>query len=117
MSQSEKLNIKFTAKAVDAIEKQAQVPIENVVADTSVNSIARVLQYSLWNDDRQAYGVTRDRAIEVIDEYVAGGSDRFDLVLDITEALVDAGFLPRSMNVAKMRESKAKAANLDELSL
>lgn len=115
MSQSEKLNIKFSASGVDKIEKAAGVPIENVVADTSVNSIARVLQHSLYDDNRGAYGVSRDTAIATIDRYVEGGSDRFDLVLDITEALVDAGFLPRSMNVAKMRENKAKAATLDEL--
>jgi len=109
MSVSEKFNLKFNATIVDSIEKQAGVPIENAVADTSVNSLARILQFSLVDDNKGVAGVSRSVAMQKIDEYTEGGSDRFDLIIDITEALIDAGFLPKTLDATAMRERKAKA--------
>lgn len=105
----EKLNLQFTARAVDAIEKAAGVPIENVISDTRIANIATVLRHSLIDDNTGRTGVSMNVIMDTIDarlkEY-----DRFDIILDITEGLVEAGFLPRTMDVEKMREQKSAGA-------
>jgi hypothetical protein len=52
-------------------------------------------------------GVSRAKALSVIDEYLAE-NDKDELVMDIMEALIDGGFLSRDLDVAKVRELKAK---------
>lgn len=112
MSKSEKLNLKFNASIVDAIEKAAGVPIENCVGDTSVSGIARILQHAIIDDNTKTAGISRSVAIAKLDTYLEGGSDRFDLLIDITEQLVADGFLPRSVDTEKMRERKESGVSM-----
>ena len=105
MSQSEKLNIKFTARTVDAIEQARHMPIENVVADTSVGAITTILQFALFDENKNGYGVSRGVAQDVIDQQLES-RDRFDIMLDFTEELVSSGFLPRTIDVQAMRDRK-----------
>lgn len=109
---SEKLNIKFNATIVDAIEKAAGAPIENCVGDTSVSGMVRILQHSVIDDNTSTAGISRSVAMAKLDTYLEGGSDRFDLLIDITEQLVSDGFLPRSIDTEKMRERKASGSSI-----
>lgn len=110
MSSSDKLNIKFTARTVDAIEQARHMPIENVVADTSVGAITAILQHSLYDENKNGYGVSRGVAQDVIDQQLEE-RDRFDIMLDFTEELVRSGFLPRTIDVQAMRDRKANGDN------
>lgn len=101
-----KLNFRFNALSVDEIEQARQLPIQNCIADTSVKMLTLFLQKGLVNDEGRV-GVSRNVALSTIDEYLKE-HDTDDLVFDITEALVSAGFLSREMDVAKMRELKNK---------
>lgn len=110
MSSSEKLNIKFTARTVDAIEQARHMPIENVVADTSVGAITAILQHALFDENKNGYGVSKGVAQDVIDQQLEE-RDRFDIMLDFTEELVRSGFLPRTIDVQAMRDRKANGDN------
>lgn len=104
-----KLVFKFNATIIDEIEKAKGVPIENCIADNTINNLALLISKGLV-DDNGKVGTTRAVALSKIDEYLEE-NDKDNLLLDITEALVRDGFLSRSLNVNKMREALGKRAN------
>ena len=101
-----KLNLKYTAVKVDEIEQSKQLPIENCVADNTINNLALFIQKGLVNDSGSV-GVSKAQALTVIDEYLAN-NDKDELLMDIMEALMNGGFLSRDVDLAKVRELKAK---------
>lgn len=101
-----KINLKFNATSVDEIEQTRQLPIQNCVGDTSIKMLCLFIQKGFVNEDGHI-GASKNVAMSVIDDYLTE-SDTDDLLLDITEALVNGGFLSREIDVAKMREVKNK---------
>ena len=101
-----KLNLKFTASKVDEIEQSKQLPIENCVADNTINNLALFIQKGLVNYS-DGVGVSKTKALSVIDEYLAE-NDKDELLMDIMEALMNGGFLSRDVDLAKVRDLKAK---------
>lgn len=108
-----KLNLKFNAMKVDEIEKSKGLSIENCIADDTINNLCLFIQKGLI-DENGRHGVSRTVALDVIDEYLQD-SDKNELLLDIMEALVDAGFLSRTLDMKAMREvTKRKTAEATE---
>ena len=101
------INLKFNASKVDEIEQARKLPIENCISDTSVASLVMFIQKGLI-DENGGHGVTRATAIETLDNYLAE-RDKDDLVMDIMEALVNAGFLSREVNIDQLRKTKSRA--------
>ena len=101
-----KLNLKYNATKVDEIEQSKKLPIENCIADTTIGNLALFIQKGLVNENG-IVGVSRSQALSVMDEYLAE-NDKDELVMDIMEALIDAGFLSRDVDLTKVRELKAK---------
>lgn len=90
------MNLKYNALKVDEIEKEKGVAIENCISDTTISNIILFVQKGL--------DVSREEAVQKIDEYLAK-KDKQNLILDIMEALIAGGFLPRSVDIASLRES------------
>jgi hypothetical protein len=108
-----KLNLKYTASKVDEIEQSKQLPIENCIADTTVKNLALLIQKGFVNESG-IIGVSNSQALTIIDEYLEK-NDKDELVMDIMEALMNGGFLSRELDLAKVRELKAKRqAQLNE---
>lgn len=105
-----KLNLKFNATKVDEIEQIKKLPIENCIADTSINGLALFLQKGLV-DENGTHGVSRAVAISVIDNYLTK-YDKDELVMDIMEALINGGFLSRDVDLEKIRTLKTKRQTL-----
>lgn len=101
-----KLNLKFNALRVDEIEQVKKLPIENCIADTTLGNLALFIQKGLV-DGNGVHGVSRNVAMSTIDAYLEE-NDKDELVMDIMEALIDGGFLSRDLDLAKVRELKAK---------
>lgn len=104
-----KLNLKYNAMKVDEIEQAKKLPIENCIADTTVNNLALFIQKGLI-DDNGVHGVSRAVAVNTIDTYLEN-HDKDELLMDIMEALINGGFLSRDLDLAKMRELKRKQAS------
>ncbi len=104
-----KFNFKFTATIVDDIEKTKGLPIENCVADNTINNLALFIQKALV-DENGAVGTSRAVALSKIDEYLVD-NDKDNLLIDIMEALVEAGFLSRTLDVSNMRKVITKKAS------
>ena len=101
-----KLNLKYNAIKVDEIEQSKKLPIENCIADTTIGNLSLFIQKGLI-DDNGIHGVSKNVAIDTIDKYLAE-NDKDELVMDIMEALIEGGFLSRDLDLAKLREVKAK---------
>lgn len=101
-----KLNLKYTATRVDEIEQAKKLPIENCIADTTIGNLALFIQKGLISEN-DVYGVSKAVAIDTIDKYLSE-HDKDELVMDIMEALINGGFLSRDLDLAKVRELKAK---------
>lgn len=101
-----KLNLKYNATRVDEIEQTKKLPIENCIADTTIGNLTLFLQKGLI-DDNGTHGVSKAVAISTIDAYLEE-NDKDELVMDIMEALMKAGFLSRELNLTKVRELKTK---------
>ncbi|MCL2631518.1 MAG: hypothetical protein FWD45_00260 [Coriobacteriia bacterium] len=98
------MNLKFNALIIKNIEKTINnQSIVNILGDNSIKSLETLIAASHVNEDG-SIGVKGDRALELIDEYVAEGRDTYELMLDIMDALKANGFLPKGIDVAKMRE-------------
>lgn len=101
------LNLKFNALKVDEIEQaRNKTPIHDCIRDTSVSNLALFISKGLV-DENGVWGVSRAVALDTIDKYLET-HDTEDLIFDIMEALIKAGFLTRDVDIAKLREAKAK---------
>ena len=99
------MNLKYTASKVDEIEKAKGLPIQNCIADTSVNMFLIFIEKGLVNDDG-SIGCTKNTAYRALDEYLDDPEHDTDgFVLDVMEALVKGGFLSRQLNMEEIRNS------------
>ena len=102
-----KINFKFNATIVDEIEQaKGKLPIENIVTDTTLSNLALFVMKAGIDDDGKV-GFTKNSALRMIDEYLEDeNNDKNTLAFDIMEALADAGFLSRQMDVKAFRQQQ-----------
>jgi hypothetical protein len=100
----DKLVLKFTPSTVDEIEKTKGVPIANCVGDNSISNLALFIMKGLASE-HGTVGVSKKIALGVIEEQLKE-RDTMDILIDIVEALVDSGFLPKNLDTEKMRTGK-----------
>lgn len=100
--------LKFKATKIDELEKTARKSVQELATDGTLNSLALFIEKGLVNGNGMI-GCSRSVALEEIDNYLEEPQNDLDnLRLDIMEALVDAGFLSRQLNVKAIRESAQK---------
>ena len=102
-----KINFKFNASIVEEIEQaKGKLPIENIVTDTTLSNLALFIMKAGVNDNGQV-GCTKNSALRLIDEYLEDkDNDKNTLAFDIMEALAEAGFLSRQMDVRAFRQQQ-----------
>lgn len=93
---------------VDEIEQTKKLPIENCIADNTINNLCLFIQKGLIDDNGQ-HGVSKNVAMATIDNYLEE-NDKDELVMDIMEALIKGGFLSREVNLENVRELKKQRA-------
>nr|DAQ87256.1 MAG TPA: tail assembly chaperone protein [Caudoviricetes sp.] len=95
-----KLNLKFNARNINEIEKIKGMPINNCLGDISIGNLALFVEKGLDKKD-----MTLEKAFDEIDEYLKE-NDLNELMFDVMEALIDAGFLSRKVNMKEMRKQQ-----------
>ena len=99
------MQFKFTAKIVDEIERFNKRPIGDIASDSTITSLASVIARSQIDSKSGKIGCNSDRALQLIESYLSEGKkSTLDLMLDIMEALVKDGFLPK-VNIKKTRDT------------
>lgn len=100
--------LKFKATKIDELEKTAKRSVQELVTEGTLNSLVLFIEKGLVNESG-IIGCSHSVALEEIDKYLEEAENDLDnLRLDVMEALVDAGFLSRQLNVQAIRESAKK---------
>lgn len=95
------MELKYTPKVINEIEMETKKPIQEVISDFSMQTIVLLVKKGLGADEEKAY--------EAIEKELTEGKDTFVLYVEIMEKLQGAGFLPRQLDLGKMKNSMAKA--------
>jgi len=99
------MELKYTPRTIKEIEDITKKPLQDVLSDFSMSTIVIFVQKGMAIDE--------DKAYEKIDEYLKGGKDIFILYTEIMEKLQDAGFLPRQLDLKKVKKSMAQEAKTE----
>jgi len=94
------MELKYTPRAIREIEEESRRPMQDILSDFSMNTLLLFVKKGL--------GVDEDGAYKAIEEYLAEGKDTLELYTEISEALQKSGFLPRKLNLKKVREDMNK---------
>lgn len=90
------MELKYTPKIINEIEVEASKPLQEILSSFSMKNIVLFVKKGLSIDQEKAY--------DEIDAYLKEGKDTVQLYMEIVEKLQDAGFLPRQVNVEKMKD-------------
>lgn len=88
-----KLNLKYNAKKIAELEDAANKSLEQIISDFRISTLINFLRLGLDldNDDK-------------IDEFIKTYG-KIELQIQVIEALIDAGFLPKAIDTNSIRES------------
>ena len=95
------MELKFTPRLINEIELEAKKPVQDVLADFSLRTMVLFVKKGL--------GVEEDKAFEAIEKFLVDGKDTVELYTLIMEELQKAGFLPRQLNLKKVKSDMSKA--------
>lgn len=99
-----KLDLRFSAKIVDQIERKYNVSIEQLLGNTSVQNLAYFIEKAQYDDERDRVGVHNEKSYDILDEFLKD-NDKEEALFQIMESLQTAGFLSRKLDVPKMRQA------------
>lgn len=95
------MELKYTPRIINEIETEAKKPVQDVLADFSVKTLVLFVKKGLNVDESVAF--------DEMEKYLAEGGDTVTLYTDIMESLQKAGFLPRELNLKRVKEDMSKA--------
>jgi hypothetical protein len=94
------MDLVFSAKKINEIEKESRVAFQDLLAKFSVQTLVMFLKKGL---DLK----TEDEAFDAIDNFVKEDpekNDSFELYFKIIEALQAYGFLPKALKVEDLKK-------------
>lgn len=94
------MELKYTPRTINEIEVETKKPIQELLTDFSVKTTVLLIKKGMNVDEDKAY-------IEM-EKYLDEGGDTIALYMDIMEQLQKSGFLPRKLNLKKIREDMNK---------
>lgn len=95
------MELTYTPRTINEIEVESKRPVQDALANFSMQTIVLFVKKGMGCDEAKAY--------EAIDEYLKEGNDTVSLYTLIMERLQDAGFLPRQLDMKKIKEDMNKA--------
>ena len=114
---STKLNLKFTARDVAAVEEALNGSLEKIIASFRLTTLIQFLMVGLRDKSGNRLDLNEDKAFELVDEKIKEYG-KIELQIEVIDALIEAGFLPRAIDTSQMRttlsEAIAEASKLPE---
>ena len=114
---STKLNLKFTARDVAAVEEALNGSLEKIIASFRLTTLIQFLMVGLRDKSGNRLDLNEDKTFELVDEKIKEYG-KIELQIEVIDALIDAGFLPRAIDTSQMRttlsEAIAEASKLPE---
>ena len=116
---STKLNLKFTARDVAAVEEALDGSLEKIIASFKLTTLIQFLMVGLRDKDGKKLDLSEDAAFDVVDGAIKEHG-KIELQIQVIDALIEAGFLPKAIDTSKLRttvsEAIAEASKLPEAS-
>ena len=114
---STKLNLKFTARDVAAVEEALNGSLEKIIASFRLTTLIQFLMVGLRDKSGNRLDLNEDNTFELVDEKIKEYG-KIELQIEVIDALIEAGFLPRAIDTSQMRttlsEAIAEASKLPE---
>lgn len=95
------MELKYTPKGIREIEEETGKPVQELLADFSIKTINLFVQKGM--------GVKEEEADKAIEGYLAEDKDTFVLYTEIMESLQKSGFLPRQLDLKKVKKDMGEA--------
>ena len=116
---STKLNLKFTARDVAAVEEALNGSLEKIIASFRLTTLIQFLMVGLRDKSGNRLNLDEDKTFDLVDEKIKEYG-KIELQIEVIDALIEAGFLPKSIDTSKLRttvsEAIAEASKLPEAS-
>ena len=105
-----KMNLRFNALKVAELEKTFNQPIENIISDMRLDTLATIVSKGYVDEENDKVGCSISVAYDKITEYLKESENgKQDLVLDIIDEFIEEGFLPKAMkNTREIVNNKMK---------
>ncbi len=98
-----KLNLKFTARDVASIEDTLDCSLEKAIAGFRLSTLVKFVEVGLRDNSGNRMNLDEDKAYEFVDKAIKE-QGKIELQIQILDSLIEAGFLPKAVNTAEMRE-------------
>ena len=116
---STKLNLKFTARDVAAVEEALNGSLEKIIASFRLTTLIQFLMVGLRDKSGNRLNLDEDKTFDLVDEKIKEYG-KIELQIEVIDALIEAGFLPKAIDTSKLRttvsEAIAEASKLPEAS-
>ncbi|MBR3353386.1 hypothetical protein IKG49_02220 [Candidatus Saccharibacteria bacterium] len=114
---STKLNLKFTARDVAAVEEALNDSLEKIIASFRLTTLIQFLMVGLRDKAGNRLDLNEDKTFDLVDEKIKEYG-KIELQIEVIDALIEAGFLPKAIDTSQMRttlsEAIAEASKLPE---
>ena len=116
---STKLNLKFTARDVAAVEEALNGSLEKIIASFRLTTLIQFLMVGLRDKSGNRLNLDEDKTFDLVDKKIKEYG-KIELQIEVIDALIEAGFLPKAIDTSKLRttvsEAIAEASKLPEAS-
>lgn len=116
---STKLNLKFTARDVAAVEEALNGSLEKIIASFRLTTLIQFLMVGLRDKAGNRLNLDKDKAFDIVDEKIKEYG-KIELQIEVIDALIESGFLPKAIDTKAMRatlsDAIAEASKLPEAS-
>ena len=116
---STKLNLKFTARDVAAVEEALNGSLEKTIASFRLTTLIQFLMVGLRDKSGNRLNLDEDKTFDLVDEKIKEYG-KIELQIEVIDALIEAGFLPKAIDTSQLRttvsEAIAEASKLPEAS-
>lgn len=100
---AKKLNLKFTARDIAAVEGALDAPIEKIISSFKLITLIQFVMVGLRNDNGERLALDEDSTFDLVDTIIKEVG-KLELQIQVIEALIDAGFLPKALNLESLRK-------------
>ncbi len=105
---STKLNLKFTARDVAAVEEALDGSLEKIIASFKLTTLIQFLMVGLRDKDGKKLDLSEDAAFDVVDDAIKEHG-KIELQIQVIDALIEAGFLPKAIDTGQIRATLSEA--------
>lgn len=102
------LNLKFTARDVAAVEEALDGSLEKIIASFKLKTLIQFLMVGLRDKNGERLNLDEDKAFDLVDETIKTHG-KIELQIQVIEALIDAGFLPKAIDTGIVRQTLSEA--------